>query len=98
MTLVLIAGCGGPTDRAEIGGTHRTIILATTTSTRDTGLLDLLAPRFEKASSCRLKTLSAGSGEALTLGERGDADVLLVHSPAAEEAYMRSGSGTAAGL
>lgn len=93
MTLVLIAGCGGPTDRAEIGGTHGTMILATTTSTRDTGLLDLLAPRFEKASSCRLKTLSAGSGEALTLGERGDADVLLVHSPAAEEAYMRSGAG-----
>jgi tungstate transport system substrate-binding protein len=69
------------------------MILATTTSTRDTGLLDVLTPRFEKTTSCRVKTLATGSGEALKLGERGDADVLLVHSPAAEVAYMGAGAG-----
>jgi tungstate transport system substrate-binding protein len=69
------------------------MILATTTSTRDSGLLDVLVPAFERASKCQVKTLAVGSGDALKLGERGDADVLLVHSPAAEEAFMRGGHG-----
>jgi tungstate transport system substrate-binding protein len=69
------------------------MILATTTSTRDSGLLDVLTPRFEGDTSCRVKALATGSGEALKLGARGDADVLLVHSPAAEVAYMGSGAG-----
>ena len=67
------------------------MILATTTSTRDSGLLDVLVPDFERGSECRVKTVAVGSGDALKLGERGDADVLLVHSPAAEEAFMRGG-------
>jgi tungstate transport system substrate-binding protein len=67
------------------------MILATTTSTRDSGLLDVLVPAFERASKCRVKTLAVGSGAALTLGERGDADVLLVHSPKAEESFVRRG-------
>jgi tungstate transport system substrate-binding protein len=70
------------------------MILATTTSTQDSGLLDDLVPRFEKDSGCSVKTVAVGSGEALELGERGDADVLLVHSPAAEEEYMQGGHGT----
>ena len=64
------------------------VILATTTSTQDTGLLDVLVPAFEKASRYKVKTIAAGSGSALAMGERGDADVLLVHAPSAEEAYM----------
>ncbi|HEV3089448.1 MAG TPA: substrate-binding domain-containing protein [Candidatus Elarobacter sp.] len=69
------------------------VVLATTTSTQDTGLLDVLVPAFEQASGYRVKTIAVGSGAALAMGERGDADVLLVHSPAAEEAYMAKGRG-----
>jgi tungstate transport system substrate-binding protein len=70
-----------------------TMLLATTTSTRDSGLLDELLPPFENASGCSVKTLAVGSGEATELGERGDADALLVHSPAAEEEFMAGGHG-----
>ncbi len=93
LAILLLADCGGNAGHTKASGPHGTMILATTTSTRDSGLLDLLTPRFEKESSCQVKTLATGSGEALKLGARGDADVLLVHSPAAEEAYMRSGAG-----
>ncbi|HEX3466275.1 MAG TPA: substrate-binding domain-containing protein [Candidatus Elarobacter sp.] len=69
------------------------VILATTTSTQDTGLLDVLVPAFERASGRTVKTIAVGTGAALAMGERGDADVLLVHAPAAEEAYMAKGRG-----
>jgi len=90
-----LAGCGDdsagePGSDAAASGTT---ILATTTSTRDSGLLDVLVPDFERGSECRVKTVAVGSGDALKLGERGDADVLLVHSPAAEDAFMRDGLG-----
>jgi tungstate transport system substrate-binding protein len=74
------------------------VVLATTTSTQDTGLLDVLVPAFEKASGIRVKTIAVGSGAALAMGQRGDADVLLVHSPAAEQAYMASGRGMSRAL
>ncbi len=69
------------------------IILATTTSTQDSGLLDLLVPLFEKKTGFRVKTIAVGSGQALAMGERGEADLLLVHSPDAEEAFMAKGFG-----
>ena len=69
------------------------MILATTTSTRDTGLLDTLVPAFEKASKCSVKTVAVGSGQAIDLGARGQADVLLVHSPDAEKKFMAEGHG-----
>lgn len=69
------------------------VILATTTSTADTGLLDALAPIFLKETGYALKPIAVGSGAALELGKKGEADVLLVHSPAAEEAYMAEGLG-----
>jgi tungstate transport system substrate-binding protein len=69
------------------------VILATTTSTADTGLLDALAPLFLEESGITLKPVAVGSGAALELGERGEADVLLVHSPAAEEEFMAAGFG-----
>ena len=72
------------------------MILATTTSTRDTGLLDTLVPAFEKASECKVKTVAVGSGQALDLGARGQADVLLVHSPDAEKTFMQQGHGSRA--
>ena len=69
------------------------MILATTTSTQDSGLLDELVPRFQDQSGCSVKTVAVGSGEALELGEKGDADVLLVHSPEAEQEFMDGGHG-----
>jgi tungstate transport system substrate-binding protein len=60
------------------------VILATTTSTQDTGLLDTLVPIFEKDSGYNVKVIAVGSGQALAMGERGDADVLLVHAPSSE--------------
>ncbi len=70
---------------------RRDVILATTTSTQDSGLLDSLAPRFERLCSCRLKTIAVGTGQSLALGARGEADVVLVHAPALEERYVREG-------
>ena len=69
------------------------VILATTTSTQDTGLLDVLVPAFERASGYEVKTIAVGTGAALSMGEKGDADVLLVHAPNAEETYMAKGRG-----
>ena len=68
------------------------IILATTTSTQDTGLLDTLVPIFEDESGYNVKVIAVGSGQALAMGERGDADALLAHAPASEEALVDSGA------
>ena len=85
------AGCGSSSSN---GGTPSgQMILATTTSTRDTGLLDTLVPAFQRASKCSVKTVAVGSGQAIDLGARGQADVLLVHSPDAERAFMHQGHG-----
>ena len=72
----------------------RNVILATTTSLHDSGLLDTLAPLFERATGYHLRVVAVGSGQALKMGERGDADVVFSHSPAAEEAFMARGFGT----
>ncbi|MDA0353628.1 MAG: substrate-binding domain-containing protein [Chloroflexi bacterium] len=69
------------------------LILATTTSTENSGLLDVLVPMFEDASGYNVAVIAVGSGAAMEMGERGDADVLLVHSPAAEEAFVAAGFG-----
>ena len=72
----------------------KTVILATTTSTQDSGLLDVLVPIFEKESGFQVKTISVGSGQAMKMGEKGEADVLLVHSPEAEKKFMADGFGS----
>lgn len=77
------AGCIGPPD----------VLLATTTSTQDSGLLDVLEPAFEQATGQDLGVVAVGSGQALEMGRRGDADVLLVHSPKAERRFMDRGHG-----
>lgn len=69
------------------------IILATTTSTQDSGLLDVLVPMFEKETGYTVKTVAVGSGQAIQMGTNGDADVLLVHSPAAEKTMIAAGDG-----
>jgi tungstate transport system substrate-binding protein len=71
----------------------RDLILATTTSTQDSGLLDVLVPAFEAATGYTVKTVAVGSGQAIKMGAEGNADVLLVHSPAAERELVESGAG-----
>jgi tungstate transport system substrate-binding protein len=69
------------------------LILATTTSTQDSGLLDVLIPLFEQESGYKVQTVAVGSGQAMEMGQQGNADVLLVHSPAAEVTFMNDGWG-----
>jgi tungstate transport system substrate-binding protein len=71
----------------------QTLVIATTTSLYDTGLLDYLQPMFEKQYNAKLKITSQGTGKAIELAKRGDADVLLVHSPSQELAFMKAGNG-----
>lgn len=79
-------------EETEAGsGNGEEIILATTTSTQDSGLLDAILPVFEDETGYSVSVVSVGSGEAMTMGENGEADVLLVHSPAAEEEFVAGG-------
>jgi tungstate transport system substrate-binding protein len=71
----------------------KTVILSTTTSTQDSGLLDVLIPIFEKNTGYFVKTIAVGSGQAMAMGQKGEADVLLVHSPAAEKTFVAEGYG-----
>lgn len=83
--------CGG-TDQPAGTSAERSLILATTTSTQDSGLLDELLPVFTAETGWRAKTLAVGSGQAIELGRRGEADVLLVHSPEAELTFVAEGT------
>ena len=78
-----------PSNGAEV--TQRTVILSTTTSTQDSGLLDVLIPLFEKQTGYSIKTISVGTGQALALAAKGDADVALVHAPSLEKQYVAEG-------
>ena len=70
-----------------------TLTLATTTSTQDSGLLDALLPTFETQTGITVKVVAVGSGQALELGRRGDADLLLTHAPEAEQRFVADGAG-----
>ncbi len=69
--------------------------LATTTSTADSGLLDAILPAFEEANNARVDVVAVGTGQAIALGEAGDADVILVHARAREDDFVAQGHGTA---
>jgi tungstate transport system substrate-binding protein len=71
--------------------TSKNVILSTTTSTQDSGLLDVLVPLFEKKSGYSVKTVSVGTGQALELAAKGEADVALVHAPSLEKKYVADG-------
>lgn len=87
---LLISYIGSP---SLLNAQNREIILATTTSTQDSGLLDFLIPLFEKRNGYFVKVIAVGSGQAIALGQRGEADVLLVHSPLAEKKFVENGYG-----
>src|SRR3989442_8655676 len=76
---------------APLAAQRRDVLLATTTSTRDAGLLDSILPVFERQSGYHVKVIAVGSGQALELGRRGDADVVLAHAPRAERLLTDSG-------
>ena len=83
---LLSSGCSG-------GQSSPTLTLATTTSMQDSGLLDMLLPLFREQTGIEVKVVAVGTGQALELGRRGDADVLLVHDPDAEQQFMAEGYG-----
>jgi tungstate transport system substrate-binding protein len=89
--LVLMIGMALPVSAA--GPARKNLILATTTSTQDSGLLDVLIPVFEKKTGYFVKTIAVGSGQAMAMGQKGEADVMLVHSPAAEKKFMAENGG-----
>src|SRR5437016_11744615 len=76
---------------APLAAQSRDVILATTTSTRDAGLLDSLLPVFERQTRYSVKVIAVGSGQALAMGRRGDADLVLSHAPEAGRAPVDSG-------
>jgi tungstate transport system substrate-binding protein len=82
-----------PAATANPAPANPTLILATTTSTQDSGLLDVLIPLFEAESGYTVQTVAVGSGQAMQMGQEGNADVLLVHSPSAEKTFMSGGWG-----
>jgi tungstate transport system substrate-binding protein len=84
--VALLAGLVAPA-----WGQSRSLILSTTTSTQDSGLLDVLVPMFERQTGYTVKTVSVGTGQALALAARGEADVALVHAPALEKKFVADG-------
>lgn len=101
LLLVTSIGCdpapsnGSTTDsQSEANASRQSVLrVATTTSLRDSGLLDVLIPVFAQANDCRVDLIAVGTGAALKLGAEGDVDVVLCHSRAAEEAFMQAGHG-----
>ena len=92
-SITLLAFSVSSASAAQSQPKQKNIILATTTSTQDTGLLDVLIPVFEKETGYFVKTIAVGSGQAMAMGEKGEADVLLVHSPDAEKKFIAEGYG-----
>jgi len=78
---------------APRSGDPNRLILATTTSTQDSGLLDYILPDFKKQFNASVDVIAVGTGQALQLGARGDADVLLVHARVQEDAFVKAGDG-----
>ncbi|WP_160722477.1 substrate-binding domain-containing protein [Bacillus sp. USDA818B3_A] len=99
LMLLVLSACG-TTDTKDTASKEKKsaakpapteMILATTTSTQDSGLLDVIIPMFEKENNVKVKVIAVGTGEALAMGTKGEADALLVHAPAAEQAVVDAG-------
>ncbi len=88
VVLLVVLICG-----SAVAAQGKVLMMATTTSTDNTGLLDYLAPEFTKATGITLKWTAVGTGKALKLGQNCDVDILMVHAPAAEKKYVADGYG-----
>ncbi len=100
LLMSLLAGCIRPeapsvatSNQPAAGADQPQLTLATTTSTQDSGLLDVILPDFEQKSGAKVAVVAVGTGQALKLGADGNADVLLVHACAQEEDFMAAGHG-----
>jgi len=97
LSALVLAGCAPSTQvpAAQTPGApaNPELLLVSTTTTQDSGLLDVLLPAFEKATGYQVKLVSVGSGDALKMGEEGNVDVILLHSPSAEKTFMEGGFG-----
>jgi len=91
IVFALVLGACAPA--APAAPSNPNLILATTTSTQDSGLLDVLVPMFQEQTGYTVQTIAVGSGQAMTMGQEGNADVLLVHAPASEVEFMEGGFG-----
>jgi tungstate transport system substrate-binding protein len=91
----LLTACGtaASTEAPIATPSNPSLILATTTSTQDSGLLDVLVPLFEEQTGYTVQTVAVGTGEALKMGEEGNGDVLLVHAPGSAVTFMEGGNG-----
>ena len=90
-SLLLATGCTATVPPVDSASPQQTLTLATTTSTRDSGLLEVLLPMFRQQTGIEVKVIAVGSGQALELGRRGDADILLTHAPEAEDQFVKDG-------
>jgi tungstate transport system substrate-binding protein len=92
----LLIGCTSETPATSTPTTpaNPELIMASTTSTGDSGLMSVLIPIFEKNTGYSVKPIYVGTGAAMAMGERGEADVLLVHAPTSEVAFMQAGHGS----
>jgi tungstate transport system substrate-binding protein len=97
LMLVVLSACGKTDAKQADAKVKKTeakptsMILATTTSTQDSGLLDVIIPMFEKQNNVKVKTIPVGTGQALAMGQKGEADVLLVHAPKSEQPLVDNG-------
>jgi tungstate transport system substrate-binding protein len=93
LVIAFAAGCSSAAQDHSTAPANPNIVLATTTSTQDSGLLDVLIPMFEQQSGYKVKTVAVGTGAALEMGKKGEADVLLVHAPSSEKPLVDEGIG-----
>ncbi len=100
LVLILLSGCAGGQEAGNGGSQEETgevekkeIILSTTTSTENSGLLDFILPDFKEKTGIEVKVVAVGTGNAIQMGEDGEADVLLVHAKASEEEFVKAGHG-----
>jgi tungstate transport system substrate-binding protein len=91
LLLIAVALVGASLILSAPAAAGQAVILSTTTSTQDTGLLDALVPIFEKKTGYTVKTIAVGTGQALALAGKGEADVCLVHAPDSEKKYVADG-------
>lgn len=88
---ISLTGCSTNSTKEEANKPSSDLILATTTSTQDSGLLDEILPEFTKETNIQVKTIAVGTGKAIQMGENGEADVLLVHDTKSEEQFVKDG-------
>jgi tungstate transport system substrate-binding protein len=93
MIALALGACAPATPASPVVPANPNLILATTTSTQDSGLLDVLVPMFQEQTGYTVQTVAVGTGAALKMAEEGNADVLLVHAPSSEVALMKAGWG-----